>query len=195
MQVPPTGNFYLPFSALLRIRILCTFSQTSRNINQLRLLTAVSAMICIFWWKTELVRYWGHNRGDWKFPVISLSESLSPFFLSQMAGTTHKDSGTFQSTSVMWDIHTPLQILVLGTLRPTGQQPVHPGGQGRGAFPILVPSTLSTPWCKPSQAAPMSELMVPSPSISHHRHILRVTWISPDFLFILITKLLGHRLT
>lgn len=159
MKVPPRGNFWLPFPALLKIRILCTFFQTSRNINQhqLRLLTPVSCHeLCFSDEKQSLSdRYRGSYRGDWKFPVICLSESPSYyiFFCPKWQVQHDKDSdtgasGTFQSTSVTSGIYTPRQILVLGTLQLTGHQPVHPGGQSRAAFPILVTAdqTLSALW-------------------------------------------------
>lgn len=173
---PPTGNLCLPFPALLRIRILRTFFQTSRNIYQyqLRLLTPVRCHELCFSDEKQSSsdRYRGSNRRDWKFPFISLSESSSHFFLSQMAGTTWQGQWNF-----------PKHLSNVGHLHPTtnpsaGNSPAHwtATNPSRWAEQGCLPhsghcwpdcfSNLSTPWCKPSQAIPMSELMIPSLSIS-----------------------------
>lgn len=174
MKVPPTGHFCLPFLALLRIRILCTFSQTSRNINQhqLRLLTPVRCHeLCFSDEKQSLSdRYRGSNRGDWKFPVIRLWVTLPfHFFLSQMAGTPWQGQ---------WNLAKHLSNM--GCLHPTanpgaGNPPAHwtPTSPSSWAEQGCLPrsghcwpdcfSNLSTPRCKPSQAV----------SILQCRHILR----------------------
>lgn len=122
MKVPLTGNFCLTFPALLRIRILCTFSQTSRNIYQPRLLTPVRCHeLCFSDEKQSLSdRYRGSNRGQWKFPVICLSESISHIFLPRMAGTTWQGQ---------W-YNLPKHLSNVGHLHPTanpgaGNPPAH----------------------------------------------------------------------
>lgn len=184
MKVPPRGNFWLPFPVLLKIRTLCTFFPTSRNINQhqLRLLTPVSCHeLCFFDEKQSLSdRYRGSYRGDWKFPVICLSQSppYYIFFCPIWQGQWYR---------CQWNL--PKHLSNIEHLHPTanpgaGSPPAHwtPTSASRWAEQGCLShsghcwpdsfSNLSTPWCKPSQAVPMSELMILSPSISQCRHLI-----------------------
>lgn len=112
-----------------------------------------------------------------------LSHPPITFFLSQMAGTTWQG----QWYRCQWNL--PKHLSNVGHPHPTanpgaGNPPAHwtPTSAPRWAEQGCLPhsghcwpdsfSTLSTPWCKPSQAVPMSELMIPSPSISQCRHLI-----------------------
>lgn len=146
--MPPTGYFCLPFPSLLKIRVLCTFLQASRNINQhqLRFLTPLRHHKLCFSDENRSSpdRHRGSNRGDWKFPAISCSELPSHCFFCPKWQIQHAEEsnasvgGAFQSIWVMWGTHTTLWSLLLGNLQLPGPQPVHPCGQRRVAFPILV---------------------------------------------------------
>lgn len=105
-----------------------------------------------------LDRYRGHNRWDWT-SVICLAESLSHFFLSQMDRKVPKwnlpkhlsNVGHLHPTANPGARDTPAHRTATRPSRWAGQGCLPPFGHWTECFSIL-----STPWCKPSQAVPMT---------------------------------------